>query len=285
MAASVIVTSYNSLDTLRKCLKALSLQECGQIVVADSSGEDPAPTLQGEFPLIEFQRFPVGTAVPVMRWAALKRCRYDIVLAVEARCVPEPGWAKALEDAHFRYPEVPAIGGSVSAGGSPSPFDWGLFFCEYGRFAPPLPTAEASDLSGANLSYKKRMLERESDLLSTGAWETLFHLRWRTQGLRLMTVPAQVAFQNSMRPLVALQQRFHYGRGYAGSRARRWAYLPIAPLLPFVLTWRIFGAAARGDYASHVPAAALWVIGLTMAWSCGELVGYVAGPGRASKNF
>ena len=285
MAASVIVTSFNSATTLRQCLQSLTMQPCGEIIVADSSQEDPAPALRLEFPGVEFHRCPAGTTVPAMRWAALKRARFDVVLAVEARCVPDPGWVEAMEAAQVRHPASPAIGGSVAIGGNPSTFDWALYFCEYGQFAPPLDEAEAKDISGANLSYKRAALEREADLLNTGAWETLLHLRWKTQGLKLFTVSSPVSFHNSMTPGIALQQRFHYGRGYAGNRARRWAYLPFTPILPVLLLWRIARSARRSMYASYFPAVIPWTVLLTLAWSVGELVGYLAGPPRVNRNF
>ena len=285
MPASVIVTSYNSPATLRQCLRSLSQQPCGEIIVADSSEENPAPWLSREFPEVMLRRFPVATTVPVMRWAALQDTRFEVVLAVEARCVPESGWVQALEDAHARYPLVPAIGGLVAAGGNLSKFDWALFFCEYGRFAPPQSEAETYDLSGASLSYKRRLLEAEPDLLRAGAWETLLHLRWMGRGLKLVLTPTEVTFHNSMAPRVALRQRFHYGRGYAGHRARRWAYILSTPLLPVLLVWRIARAARRSRYACHFAAARPWVIGLTIAWCLGELTGYLAGPPRSARNF
>ena len=220
-----------------------------------------------------------------MRWAALQETRFEVVLAVEARCIPESRWVEALVDAHARYPLVPAIGGLVAADGDLSGFDWALFFCEYGRFAPPHSEAEAQDLSGASLSYKRRMLEGEADLLRAGAWETLLHLRWTGRGLKLVLIPTEVSFHNSMPPRVALRQRFHYGRGYGGNRERRWAYILLAPLLPVLLVWRISQAARRSRYACHFGAARLWVIGLTLAWSLGELTGYLAGPPRVARNF
>ena len=285
MAVSVIVTSYNSPATLRECLLSLSGQSYDEIVVADCSETDPAPSLEPEFPAVKFLRFPPRTPVPVLRWSALKHTRFDVVLAVEARCVPASGWVQALSDAHRRYPAVPAIGGAVDIGPGASRFDRGLYFCEYGRFAPPLNETQSADLSGANLSYKRDALAGESDLLQAGTWETLLHVRWRERGLNLVTIPAPVVFYNSMSPAVALRQRFHYGRAYAGNRARRWMYLPLSPLLAPLLAWRIARDALRSKYSRQFWGALPWVLGLTVAWSLGELVGYAKGPPRRALNF
>lgn len=51
MALSVIVTSYESPATLRRCLRALSEQaEASEIVVSDCSSKNPSSVLEPEFP-------------------------------------------------------------------------------------------------------------------------------------------------------------------------------------------------------------------------------------------
>src|SRR6478672_4707020 len=182
MAASVIVTSYNSHDILVRCLDALQGQPCSEIVVADCSDINPEPMLTARFPTVQLVRFSQTVAVPVMRWAALRKTKSEIILAVEARCIPASDWVEKLIEAHADNPDSPAIGGAVSNNPKANLFDWALFFCEYGHYATPLPSAQSPDISGANLSYKRTALMSEMDLLNAGSWETLLHLRWRERG-------------------------------------------------------------------------------------------------------
>src|SRR5207245_9536237 len=128
--------------------------------------------------------------------------------------------------------------------------DWGLFFSEFGAFAPPLADRDVRQLSGANLSYKRSALDGSRDLLDAGAWETLLHERWVREGRRLwIRSGAAIVFHNGMRKADALRMRFHYGRSYAAARfpsnrrLARFVYGAGSLLLPVVLTWRTARAA------------------------------------------
>lgn len=281
MRLSVIVTSYNSPTTLAECLASLARQsEAAEIVVADCSAQNPAAALQARFPAVRFLHFSERRKVPELRWAAFEHTTGGIVAAVEARCVPSPQWCRALLRAHEAQPDAPAAGGPVLLAAEANAISTGLYFNEYGLFAPPIEQGWRNELSGANLSYKRAALEAEPDLLRAGAWETLLHARWRERGLRLwLASDAAVTFHNSMPLGTILRQRFHYGRGYAGARfaaaarASRLAYALGSPfLLPFLLTART--ARLRWNWVRSLP----WQLVFGLAWSAGETAGYLFGP-------
>ena len=281
---SVVVTSYNSPAVLRLCLESLSGQpDIEEIVVSDCSPSDPALELSRDFPQVRFLHSPARKRVPELRWEALTHISGEIVGALESRCVPVKDWARRILDEHFAYPDAPAAGGPVAPGPITSAFDWGLYFCEYGSFAPPASTGRAPTLSGANLSYKRSALEENRDLLDAGAWETFLHERWRRQGRELRLCEAEIAFHNTMPPGVALRQRYHYGRGYAAERslyqagAMRLVYAVLSPLLPLVFTLRMARQAFSKGLGGRFLYALPWVLALNAAWSAGEAAGYVFG--------
>jgi hypothetical protein len=288
---SVLITSYDSPDLLRLCLASLSSQtEVDEIVVADCSPVSPADWLALEFPGVRLVR-SAPRRVPELRWASLPSVSGEIVGALEARCPPSPDWARLMVAEHLAHPEAPAAGGPVASGPARTAFALGLYLCEYGEFAPPLPPGPAEALSGANLCYKREALEENRDLLDAGAWETVLHERWRRQGRELRLCGASVAFHNTMAPGAALRQRFHYGRDYAAERIRYGAasfpavYGLLAPLLPLVLTFRMaWRALTRGSWASFLRAS-LWIFALNTAWSAGEAAGYLWGPDPEPRIF
>lgn len=276
MGLSVIVTAYRSAETLLACVEQLRRDpDVTQILVADCSEIPP------KLP-VPVRRFPVPTAVPVMRWAMLPDVCEPVLACLEGRCVPEPGWGAALLAAHARHPEAPAIGGAVDLAAGSGWLDAVVWFCEYAAYAPPLADAPAADISGAHLSYKTAALRAESELLQTGAWETLLHLRW--SGIR--TVSASVGFLNSMTAGAFARQRFHYGRGYAAARkGPRWAFALASPALPFLLTLRTAAAASRaarlGGFLRCLPG----IIFFHTLWSAGELLGYCFGSTGTQHNY
>jgi hypothetical protein len=243
------------------------------------------------FPLIRFIHFPALHSVPELRWKALDHLTGKIVAAVEARCVPSESWCQDLLAAHAAAPDSPAVGGPVAIQPNATSFDWGLYFCEYGQFAPPLRLGPASAISGANLSYRRSALEASVDLTGRGEWETIIHQRWLQRGFQLTLSGATVTFFNSMSPGVALRQRWQYGRGYGADRLRgaggprRFAYAGAACLLPLLLTWRTASAAWQKHLFPAFLRSLGWVLLLSLSWSMGELVGYIAGKGRETKIF
>ena len=289
---SVVVTSYESPAVLRLCLEALVRQpEVAEIVVSDCSAQNPAPLLAAAFPNVLFLHWPERRRVPELRWAALSRTTGSILGAIEARCVPAPDWAVTILAAHRAQSDAPAAGGPVAPGPCRSAFDWGLYFCEYGAFAPPVADGPARALSGANLSYKRAALEESPDVLDSAAWETFLHARWIAQGRTLRLCPAAIAFHNTMAPVAALRQRYHYGRGYASDRAvyelgsLRYAYALFSPLLPALLTLRHARQAFAKGFGGRFVQALLWVFALNAAWAAGEAVGYMLGPDPRPRIF
>ena len=288
MDLSVIVTSYGSPETLRRCLESLDRQQdAAEIVVADCSPQDPAPKLAIVFPRVRFLHFSSKQRVPQLRWSALPHTSREVVAAVEARCVPEPDWCAILKRAHELNPEAPAIGGPVRVAAGAGAMETALYLCEYGHYAPPAceqsSEVASSDLSGANLSYKRAALEAERDLLDGGRWETLLHLRWRQHGRPLLLSRATVEFHNTMRLADIVRQRFSYGRGYAADRVERrpvpirLAYAAFTLLLPALLVVRVLRDAKRSRIHIPGPRPLLWCVLFTTCWSAGEAVGYLFG--------
>ncbi|HEX9367546.1 MAG TPA: glycosyltransferase [Vicinamibacterales bacterium] len=286
MSLSVIVTSYRSRRILEACLTSLCRQpEARDIVVADCSPDDPSDDLHARFPNVRVVHLPGKVTVPVLRWGAVPATRGGVVAAIEARCVPSDTWCAELLGAHVRWPEAPAVGGPVDLKPDASPFDWGLYFAEFGAFAPPLATGASAQLSGANLSYKRAALIASQDLMDRGQWEAGLHERWRAEGRAPRLSAARVVFHNGMTRGDAMRMRFHYGRSYAADRfadrwAAAWLYAAAGPVLPAVLTFRAAAQAARKGLGRRFLIALPWVVAFNVAWSAGEIAGYLFGRAR-----
>lgn len=280
MDLAVIVTSYDGLEPLVRCLRALAVQPAvAEIVVAEASKHDPSRAVAAEFPRVRVLHQPGVRSVPALRWNAVPHTRAPLVAAIESRVVPAPDWAETLVHAHRLDPDAPAIGGSVSNAGESGALGWAVYFSEYAAFAPPLESGRAAEISGANLSYKRPALDRAAAHLASGDWETKLHASWIAEGAHLRLCEANVEFHNAMSLGQALRQRFLYGRGYAASRfaGPRSLYALLAPFLCVVLTLRASRAAARARLLSKWTRAAPLTFLLNAAWAAGESAGYATG--------
>ena len=292
MSITVIVVSYNAILSLRACLESLTRQPAAtEIIVSDCSAEDPAIELGPLFPQVRFLYFAEKRTVPQLRWAALAASGPDIVASTEARCVPGPDWASTIERVHHEWPGAPAVGGQVSIAQPADAMDFGLFLCEYGPFAAPVPIGPAANLTGANISFKRSCCEQLRPLLDAGHWETVLMDQWVLEGKPLILSNAQVTFWNSMSLATILRQRFTYGRGYAAvrtessGRTRRFLFALFCPLLPLLLCARLARLAVQRRFLTAFLRAFLWIFVFQIAWSAGEFTGYAWGASRKNEIF
>jgi GT2 family glycosyltransferase len=293
---SVIVASYNSPETLKKCLQSLAAQLEGsdEVIVADCSDQDPrwnflegAGARKAE---VRFLRFSERRTIPELRKEAIKSAAGEIIALTEGRVVPSINWAASLLQAHQTHPQAPAVGGPIDFTPG-SAFDSAIFFCEYGRHMPPAGDGECAELSGANVSYKRWAVDLCGDLIDAGAWEPFLHRRLEQKGYRLRRAGrAVVCYHNSLSAAQFLRQRFHYGRWFAASRvegaglARRLAYAGFFPLLPGLLIWRLGRIVFTRRRRRLIFLEALpWIFLFQLTWSFGELCGYLAGRGGSDR--
>ena len=243
------------------------------------------------FPHVRFLSFREKRTVPQMRWEAFRHTTGAAIACVEARSRPAGDWCATLLRAHAKWADAPAVGGPVTMGAHAKARDLGLYFCEYGLYAPPVRDGPVRELSGANLSYKRAALEQSSDLLEAGAWETLLHDRWRKQGRALIMCQATVIFENGMDLKVVFRQRFAYGRGYAAARMlgaaplRRIVYAGFCSILPFLLAARLWNAASEKALSARYWRAFGWILSFSCAWSLGEMSGYLFGKAKGNRIF
>jgi hypothetical protein len=289
---SVVIASYNSPQTLERCLESLRRQLNGnsEVVVADCSTENICARLGPTFPEVRFLRFERRLTIPELRREALKITRGEVVAMTEGRMVPSRDWAAALLESHSHEAKAPAVGGPIDYEGA-SAFDSAVFFCEYGLHLPPTGDVPASLLSGGNLSYKRWALELCADLIEAGAWEPVVNERLKQHGHELYRAGhAVVNYHNSLGAGQFLRQRFHYGRWYAHvrseavGRTRRLVYAGFCPLLPLLLTLRLARVVfergrRRGAFLRALP----WIFFCQAMWATGELCGYLFGKGSSDR--
>jgi GT2 family glycosyltransferase len=274
---SVVVASYNSAATLQLCLESLEGQvgPSDEIIVADCSDRDPREEFTRTFERVRFLRFEEKCSIPELRREALKLASGEILLLTEGRVVPSKFWAASLGEAHLTHPKAPAFGGPIDSN-STAAFDEAVFFCEYGLHMAPAPDGESGELSGANLSYKRWVLDLCRDLLEAGAWEPFWHRRLEEQGYRLRRVGAAgVVYRNSLSLGQFLRQRFHYGRWFAAERfrgGRRLLYAALCPVLPVLLTVRLGRLAVVRGRGGRYFRALPWIAVFQVVWAAGERV-------------
>ena len=285
------MASYNTPKTLEMCLHSLAAQSADEVLVLDSSDEDPAPFLSKHFPDVKFFHFREAVSIPRLRWKGFRESTGEVVANLESWMVPGPDWVEALRKAHTEHAPTPAIGGPVGfdPGQGGSAFQWGDFFYEYGRHMTPADDGAVDELTGANCSYKRSALEECEDLLHHGAWDSALHERFKKQGSLLWRAgKASADYRGEPRLSQVILQRFHYGRWFAAERNRqlgfpqRLARCLTSSLVPWILLRRLWQSlGGKPGARRRLARSAGWVVFSYSLWSLGEACGYLLGGGSS----
>lgn len=286
---------------LRRCLEALHAQvpaPPAEILVPYEDAVADVLTLATTFPAVRFihadgldtARARQGFSREhhdTLRTIGLRAARFDTVILTEDHAHASPTWCRDLAAALQRHPNAAAIGGPVQCD-SPHGLNHAVWFCDFGRYQKPLPDAVAEYVSDSNVAYRRQALQTVAPAWADAYHETSVHWAMTQAGLELRTTPSAVVWQarGDLGLGGALLERFVWARSFAGTRARligakRWVLAVATPLLPAILTWRLFQLSRQrgenfGRFLSVLPLVAL----LQSAWALGELVGYVtADPG------
>jgi hypothetical protein len=223
-----------------------------------------------------------------LRARGLAAARGRIVALTEDHGIPAPDWCARIIEGH-RKP-VAGLCGAIE-NGVDRPLNWAVYFCDFLRYQNPLPEGEAGNASDVNVSYTRGALESIRPVWQETFHETSVNAALRLTGGKLAFAPGMVIYQHRqcLRLIPALQERFVWGRSYAGTRARladmpRRLFLALfAPLLPALLTFRMTRMAwkKRRTMGAFLKALPLTFV-LEVSWSCGEFIGYVTGRANAA---
>jgi glycosyltransferase involved in cell wall biosynthesis len=221
VTASVVIPTRDRTERLSALLESLERQdaEVEVVVVKDSDGRGPA-------------------AVRNMGW---RRAKGDLVCFLDDDVVVDPGWARAMRDAHEAHPEAVLQGrtephpgeaprqDAFSRSRAVTAFDWNYPTCNIayprallerlGGFDEAYRFASAED---TDLGWRAREAGAPSEFVdSARAWHAV--QRVGVAGLvRRMPIKADVARLTRRHPGV----RHHYYRGIFWKRSH--AFLPLA---------------------------------------------------------
>jgi hypothetical protein len=215
--------------------------------------------------------------IPQLRRDAVRAARAPRIAITEDHCLFPDDWLAGMTS-----PDDDVRGGGVS-NGLRSYTGWAQYFTRYHAFLPPVGKGATRHLPGNSASYPRRAFELSS--IDDGFWEAEFNGDLLRKGVRFFSDPALTVEQRQRRGWLEFALlRYQHGRCYGGRReGSKLRLLVLAPLIPLVLLLRMARAAARkpgyrGRFAVALPLIAFYVL----AWSAGEIAGYICGAGESS---
>lgn len=286
---SVVIASVNGLPYPMACLEALEAQEgdiAFEAVLADCTGPATVAAVRERFPWVKVLAYDEPKSVPWLRAAGIREATGRLVAVTEDHCVPRTSWIRSLVEVHEETGWA-AVGGGVENDATTRTVDWAVFFCEYHQHMSPVPAGPSDFIPGMNVAYDMPALASMRDVFADGLWENFLHDRLRAAG-HVIGMDPRIVVGHKKRFTIGmfLAERFHYSRSFAGMRVadapvrRRLAWAAATPALPVVLLSRLVRHVAhRRQHVGWFVRSFPLIVVFTMAWSVGELVGYLAGPG------
>src|SRR3989442_5593874 len=282
---SVIIPSYNSERTIRRCLKALINQSTSipfDITVIDSSTDQTPQIIEREFPSIRLIHLETRTLAGAARNLGVQATRAPLCLMMDADCVAESDVIESFVARH-RDGDYAAVAGALSNGTPKSISGWVGYLIEFREFIPSAPKRLAKSLPTANIAYRRQIFERygyfEEDLWP--AEDLLFNWKLYSAGERLLFDPTiEVTHVNRTGWKEVLSHQVRLGRTSAVARQR--SELPggilirhplLILLMPFARLLRAFTWFAKHDWIVFLTFLLIWPAYLLAAsfWSFGFL--------------
>jgi hypothetical protein len=287
---TVVIATTKSWPEIKPCLESLHDQARAvgaEILVGDGHGQGLPQDVADRYPAVKWIQRP-GGSVFTLRELAMTKASGAIVAITEDHCTVTPGWCERIMKAHCDHPEAAAIGGVVENGATTRLIDWANFLIVFGPFTAPLENGAQKAISlQANISYKRRVVPRRMSEL--GMMEFLFNRQLRERGEILLADEKLVVSHNQTFGFwKTFAMHFHNGRSIAGfrlariSRFERMLRIGGCAILPAYLWWVTVGPVIRKRRLLKLAVMSLpLTILVATCHTAGELVGYLAGPGKS----
>ncbi|MBZ5605969.1 MAG: glycosyltransferase [Acidobacteriia bacterium] len=285
VTVSIVIPVRLAQATIRATLQSAIAQarEAGGEVIAAVWSGDPSfeivKSMAESESILRVIAAEQRCGVPQLRRDGVRAARAPQVVITEDHCIFPGGWLAGLLAA-----EGDVRGGGVR-NGRRGYAGWAQFFTRYNAFLPPVGKGPARHLPGNNACYLSHLLESRS--IDEGFWEAEFNRELLHRGARFFMDPALTVEQRQQRDwLEFVWLRYRHGRCYGGRRGgSRLGGLLRAPLIPAILLLRNARAAFgkryhRGWFIVTTPLLFVYIL----AWSAGEIAGYLSGPGDSCRN-
>lgn len=291
---SIVIAASNGPALLERCLASLKAQSEApdtEVIVVSNYGQPAGAVVRAHLPHGTHVSLSAATTVPALRTCGILRARGAVVALAEDHCTFAPNWCTALKEAHA-LPYL-VVGGAIDNQSGRRPLDWAVFFYEYGRYMSPNPAGPVASLAGNNVSYKRAVLEPMRAHFEEGFFTTFVNQALREQGHTLYLAPAARVYHiKNYDASEVFRQCFHHGRAYAGMRVAEASWvsrillalgaLGLPALLPARIAWRIL---RKRKHGRELLMALPYLVFFMSSWACGELCGYVAGPGQSARHW
>lgn len=211
---SIVIPSYRSVQTIRKCLGSLRAQVTEipfEVILVDSSDDGTDLIVKKEFPEIRLFHFQERHYIGPARNIGIEQTKGEVVLFLDTDCIAPPTWVDQMYRT-IQSQQADGIGGSVKNGTPLSITGSVGYYLEFFRFLPhdDIPYI-VPFLVGANCGFRKEVFNtiRPFDCYNEKRIGEDFYFTWQLSqlGKKLIYAPSVSVKHLNRRGLVKIM---HY---------------------------------------------------------------------------
>jgi hypothetical protein len=275
---TVVIGSSAPPERLDACLAALAPQVDGvEVLVHEAVASDAA--LRARYPWARFTTSE-GALVPHLWRDGIDAASGEVVALTIGPMRPAPDWISSIR---VGLADHDAIGGAIEPADGLRLRDLAEFLCRYARDMLPFEPHDNVDIPGDNAAYRRSTLDLVRDEYRDGFWEIDVDRRLAERGVMPWHTPSVVVSMGRSAGFTGFvrQRRAHgrlYGRqrGAGLSRGRNLVGVLASPLVPFLMTLRVYReVASRGRLGARSLLALPIVFTFNLVWALAEAAGYV----------
>lgn len=288
---SIVIAAWNDVSLLRECLSSLENQIENAEVIVVGNFESGISESKMRFPFAEFFVLPPDATVPQLRARGISESSGAIVALTEDFCALDSDWRREIVKAHESGYGI--VGGAIENKSVERALDWAVYFCDYGKYMLPARTGVSDALSGANVSYKKEILEQIRENYASGFFETFVNEELKRRGHDLYLAPAAIIFHHKNYEFKKIVLQFyHQARSFAARRvsgfsfSKRINFILISLILPILLPARVvWRTINKQRHLKELLISLPFLMILMSVWAFGEFCGYLSGEGESGREW
>ncbi len=222
--ASIVIASYNSAKTIRRCLQSLrELQTARtyETFVVDSGNDATADIVRSEFPEVQLIKLAKKTPPGSARNLGIRRARGELLAFIDSDCMADPDWLDQIVRSMEEH-GVNIVYGALKNGTPWNPVGTTAFYIEFNEFLPGSRRRFSQIFLGGNLGIRKSVFERHGVYYNdfVASEDTLLAWELVQRGEKILFDP-RVRVTHINRTALLPMLRHQVVLGWYSGRARR----------------------------------------------------------------
>ncbi len=220
MKVSVVIPSYNSAKTIRRCIDSLLRQDINErfeIIIVDSSKDGTERMVKKLYKNVKVIHLDEQTYPGKARNIGVKNASGGCVAFIDSDCVADKSWLRRLTESLKVYN---AVGGSVGNYNKRSLVSWADFFLAFSEFMQGMPKKETDFVPTCNVGYKKAVFEKTRFPEDIIAGEDLL-FNWAVAKQERMLFNPDIKIWHKNRETLQAFIKHNYNLGLHSALARR----------------------------------------------------------------